>query len=106
MYLKLLAFALVGKLIIYLLQVFPFQKLPLIGSLWKEDRFLGHLFDCDLCLGFWIYTGINFWFQINFLQEIFYVTIVSEAISGAIVSWIMHLISIGFREKYFTIVIE
>lgn len=106
MYLKLLGFALVGKLIIYLLQIFPFQKLPIIGTLWNEDKFFEELFGCSLCLGFWIYTGINLWFQINFLQEIFYVTIVSEAISGAIMSYVMHLLSIGFREKYFIVVIE
>ena len=106
MYLQLLGFALVGKLIIYLAQIFPKQKLPVIGTLFAEDRFLGELFACDLCLGVWVYSLLNFMFRLNFLQEIFYVTIVSEAISGAIMAWLMHLLTIGFREKYFTIYIE
>jgi len=106
MYLKLLGFALVGKLIIYLAQIFPFQKLPIIGKLFADERFLGELFACDLCFGFWVYFLLGFMFKVDFLQETFYVTIVSEAISGAIMSYTMHLLSIGFREKYFMVVIE
>jgi hypothetical protein len=103
MYLQLLGYALVGKLIIYLAQIFPKQKLPIIGKLFAENRFFGELFACDLCTGFWVYFLLDFMFRVNFLQETFYVTIVSEAISGAILAFIMHLLSIGFRTKYFTI---
>jgi hypothetical protein len=48
-----IVYALLGKLIIYLAQKFPFTSLPLVGKLWEEQRFFGKLFGCDLCLGVW-----------------------------------------------------
>jgi hypothetical protein len=103
---ELVAYLLVGRLVIYALQKFPFQKIYLVGRLFREGGFLEQLFDCDFCLGFWVYTGLAFIFEINFLQEYFYVFILSEALTGVIASFLMHLITIGWKDKFSIIVVE
>ena len=99
-------FALVGKLLIFLLQKFPRHSLPIIGRLFQEGGLLDNLFSCDICLGVWIYTGLAFIINVNVTGELFYVPILSEFITGAIVSFIMHLISAGWSAQYQNIVIE
>ena len=103
---QLVAFALIGKLTIFLLQKFPTTRLPLIGGLFEAGKFLGELLSCDLCLGVWIYTGLAFIINVNVLEEFFYIPILSEFFTGAIVSFIMHLISAGWETLYTTTVIE
>ena len=99
-------FALVGKLLIFLLQRFPKQSLPIIGRLFRDGRLLDNLFSCDLCLGVWVYAGLAFIIDVNVIGDLFYVPILSEFITGAIVSFIMHLISAGWNAQYQNIVIE
>ena len=103
---QLVAFALIGKLIIFLLQRFLTSHLPLIGRLFEEERFLGKLFSCDLCLGFWVFSGLSFITNVNVTGELFNVPILSEFITGAIVSFIMHLISAGWNAQYQNVIIE
>ncbi len=103
---QLVAFALIGKLIIFLLQKFFIPQLPLIGRLFEEERFWGRLVSCDLCLGFWVFSGLSFITNVNVTGELFNVPILSEFVTGAIVSFIMHLISAGWDARYKNIVIE
>jgi len=99
-------FALVGKLLIFLLQKFPKHSLPIIGRLFREGRFLDNLFSCDLCLGFWVFSGLAFIINVDITRELFYVPILSEFVTGAIVSFIMHLISAGWNAQYQNVIIE
>ena len=86
-------FALVGKLLIFLLQKFPKQSLPIIGKLFRDGSLLDNLFSCDLCLGVWVFWGLAFIIDVNVIGDLFvYVPILSEFITGAVVSFIMHLI--------------
>ena len=104
---QLVAFALVGKLIIFLFQKFFTPHLPLIGRLFEEERFWGRLVSCDLCLGFWVFSGLSFITNVNVTGELFiYVPILSEVVTGAIVSFIMHLISAGWNAQYQNIIVE
>jgi hypothetical protein len=103
---QLVAYALIGKLTIFLLQKFPKHSLPIIGELFREGRLLGDLFSCDLCLGFWIYTGLAYIINVNLVGELFNVPILSEFITGAIMSFIMHLISAGWEARYSNYIIE
>jgi len=103
---QLVIFALVGKLLVFLFQKFPKHTLPIISKLFREGRLLDDLFSCDLCLGFWVYFGLSFVFEINVVGEWFYVPVLSEFINGATVSFIMHLISAGWESRYSNIVIE
>ena len=103
---QIVAYALIGKLTIFLFQRFPKHSLPIIGNLFREGKFLDELFSCDLCLGVWIYTGLAFIMNMNMVGELFYIPILSEAITGAIMAFIMHLISAGWTANYRDIVIE
>ncbi len=99
-------YALVGKIIIFLLQKFPKHSLPIIGKLFREGKFLEELFDCDLCLGFWIFSGLGYLYQINIAGEIFYVPILSEFITGAVTTFVVHVFSVGWNSKFQNIIIE
>lgn len=103
---QIVIFALIGRLIIFLLQKFPKDRLPLIGKLFGDGKFLNELFSCDLCLGFWIYAGLSFIINVDLTTEYFYVPVLSEFITGAVISFIMHLISAGWDANYRNIVIE
>jgi hypothetical protein len=91
---------LVGRVCIFLLQKFPFTKLPLIGRLWGEGGFLCDLFSCDLCIGVWVYTVLGYFFKINLLFIYFYVPVISEFITGGITSLIVFLVVRGYQAQY------
>jgi hypothetical protein len=91
-------FLLVGRLIIWTLQNFPLAKLPSIGVLFGEDKGLAKLVECDFCLGFWVYFGLAFAFKINLLD--FNVAVISEALTGLLAAFIMHIFMIGLKEKF------
>ena|SRR5574343_169561 len=99
---KIIIYAGLGKLIIYLAQNFPFQKISVIGKFWNDDTFLGKLFACDLCLGVWIYFFIALLLKINLFEEFGYMPIVFEFFTGATMSFIVHLLTIGWRDKFST----
>lgn len=90
-----------GKLIIYFGMKFPyFQE--------SKFEFVKQLFSCDECLGFWVYiflsalTGIytlpiNLQFKYNFLNVV---------ITGMFSSFVVHLISLGWKSKFEIVIIE
>ena len=89
----------VGKLAIYLSQKFPY----FINS---KFEFIRKLFECDLCLGFWIYFLLSAFLRVRLFEDVYlYVPLVSEIITGCVTSFGMHLISIGWREKFSTVII-
>ena len=91
-------FGCLGKLIIYLAMLFP--KHPR-GEFWEK------LFGCDLCLGVWIYTGLALIFRIDIVQgSLPYVPFVSELVTGAFTSFVVHLISLGWNEKFRNYIVE
>ncbi len=96
-------YALVGKIVIFLLQKFPKHTLPFIGKLFREGKFLEELFNCDLCLGFWVFSGLAFLFDVNIIGE---VPILSEFITGAVTTFIVHIFSVGWNSKFQNIIIE
>ena len=96
-------FALVGKIIVFLLQKFPKPKLPLIGKLFREGELLDELFSCDLCLGFWIYFGLSFIFEIEIMTD---VPVLSEFIIGAVTTFVVHIFSVGWSAKFQNFIIE
>ena len=96
----LLAYILIGKLSIYLIQKFPFHKLPLLGRLFEPGRFLEQLIGCDLCFGCWVYWFYSYLFKLNFMQDWFYIPVLCELLTGAITSFVVHLVSIGWKDKF------
>ncbi len=89
-----IAFALSGKVLIYLIQKFPLTLY--ISRYWKILR---DLVECDLCLGVWVYSLLNlFAFRLTFYSD--RSDWIGEIITGSAISFIMHLISIGWKEKF------
>jgi len=99
-----LAFAGIGRVFIWLIQKFPFPDLPFIGKLFK-DKLLEQLFSCDLCLGVWVYTVLSWLTNIN-VELGLSSKILSYIITGAITSFLMHLITVGWNTKFSTYYIE
>ena len=109
-----IGYALLGKLLIYLWQLFPLSSY--LSSKWKP---LQKLFGCDLCLGVWI-----FWFLALIFEEInpflsvmdkyvMYSTVLAvfafiftAFLTGAITSFIVHIFSLGWNTKFQTIVVQ
>ena len=95
---ELLLLSLIGKLFIFLGMNFP----P-----FSESRidFVRRVWECDLCSGVYVYTFISLIMRVSLFNDIFYVPLISEAITGGIVSFVVHLISLGWREKFGIVVI-
>jgi hypothetical protein len=97
-------FALVGRIIVFLFQKFPKHSLPFIGGLFREGKFLDELFACDLCLGFWIYFGLSFFADVNIMS--IDVPVVSQFITGAVTTFVVHVFSVGWNSKFQNYIIE
>ena len=92
-------FAVIGKLWIYLLRKFP----PFRNIMGKWE-FSQELFDCDLCLGFWVYLFLSPFFKIK-IDKINN-RLVSNTVLAAVTAFIMYLISEGWRNNFETVVIN
>lgn len=93
MSIQFLVFVVVGRLLIYLLQV-------------ATSNVKIKLLRCDLCLGVWVYAMLSGLFQIRLLEDVyFYVPVVSEIITGGVISYLVHLLIIGFREKHLPVIV-
>ncbi len=88
----------VGKLLTYIVKKF-------ISDNTKID-WLNRWASCELCSGVWIYTALAYFLKITILSDLLpYVPFVSEAITGCACSMIMHLLTIGWHEKFDVVVI-
>lgn len=94
---ELLVFLGIGKLFLYL-----FQKSP-IPRYFKGT--LKELVECDLCLGFWIYLVLGVMLHQD-IDEKIKNKIVSKLATASVSTFVMHLLSIGWREKFSTYIIE
>jgi hypothetical protein len=101
MFLRVLAFLLVGRLAVFVLQKFPFRK-TFIGKHFREGKFLEQLFSCDLCLGVWCFAFMGYFLRIDFVSELFgvYVMVFNEIVTGVIASFLMHIFAIGWNTKF------
>ena len=107
--LELLLLISVGRILIYLWSEFP---LPL----WIDRSKFGKLHHCTQCAGVWIYSALFILFGVDilgmlglsgdFLGGNTVYRVVSGAIGGAIISFVMSLLEIGFSERFMTINIE
>ena len=94
-----LLYVLIGKLIIYFGMKFP----PLANS---RNNFVKQLFSCDECLGGWVYVGMSLVMGEALFRDVFYVPILSEAGTGLLTAFLVHLITLGWKEKFSIIIIE
>jgi hypothetical protein len=104
---KLLAFLLIGRLLVWMAQRFPFQNLPIIGNLMKRKS-LQELIHCDLCLGVWVYTVLALLFGIDFFSEYmkYQIPLIGEFFTGMSASFFMHIFAIGWQMEFGEITVE
>jgi hypothetical protein len=93
-----LLLSLIGKLFIFLGMNFP----P-----FSESRidFVRRVWTCDLCSGVYVYTLLSIVMRVSLFNELFYVPFVSEVITGGILAFVIHLISLGWKSKFEVVVI-
>jgi len=89
----------VGKVLIYLIQKFPLFR----NTKWK---FLNDLVACQLCLGFWVFSFLAMALQVYLFSDLFYFPVVSGIITGAVMTFIVHLLTLGWHEKFDRIIVE
>jgi len=107
MLLQLIGYLLIGRLLVFVLQKFPFHKIKFIGNLFQEGKFLKELFDCDFCLGSWCFWFLAFLIDMDFVQMMFGIQIpfFNYLITGASASFVTHVFRIGWTTKFgYTIV--
>lgn len=89
-------FLLVGRILIYLWQNFP------LPTKLENNDVLHKLHVCDLCAGVWIYGILSYFLGLSLL-EVFgfsYVPLVSEVVTGGVISFLVHVFVIGWKEKF------
>jgi len=85
-----------GKIFIFLWQQFPLPiRLENLQTIYK-------LHSCDLCSGVWLYGLLSFFMGVSLLTllGLSYIPVASELITGGVVSFIVHIFSIGWRDKF------
>lgn len=93
-------YALVGRLFIWLWQIFPLSE-----KIGNKNPTLAKLFGCDLCLGVWIYFILAMIMRENlfyFIPNPFGATwiMIEYFMTGAVTAFLVHLIGIGWNEKF------
>ncbi len=88
----LIAYAITGKLLMFFL-----RKFPLTNRIAKKLHLIT-LIECNLCLGFWIYLILLFWFRVN-IFDIYY-PVLSEIATAVFTSFVMWLLVIGWFEVF------
>lgn len=102
MLLQLIGFLLVGRLVVFVLQKFPFRKIIFIGKLFEEGKFLEQLFSCSLCLGVWVYATLGYFLRVDLVGSMFgiYVFPISEIVTGMIASFVVYIFEIGWQTRF------
>lgn len=96
-----LVYLVVGKILIYLWQQFP------LPSFLEKHKTVEKLHICDLCAGVWIFGILSYFLGLSLLKvfEFGYVPVISELITGAVISFVVHIFSIGWKEKFSNVVV-
>ena len=94
-----LSFALTGRLFLFLL-----RKFPPFRSFMGKWEYSQELFDCDLCLGFWVYLALSPFFKmkIDMIEN----KVVRNTVLAGVTSFLTFLAAQGWKEHFEILVIE
>ena len=94
-------FLILGKIIIYVFMKFELPK-PLKRFVWFTK-----LHDCSLCSGVWVYIILSLFMGVDLLSTLVftYVPIVSEVVTGVVVSWVVWIFTLGWHSAYDIVVV-
>ena len=87
------------------ISMYTIDKFPLTIKIKNRSQFLDELFSCDFCLGVWTYT-VLFWLTGVWFENLLFIPILSPLLIGTFASFLVHLISLGWRTKFEVIIIE
>ena len=95
-------YLLVGKLLIWTIQIFPPIHWFIESRKGLLKEYLEKLFGCDFCLGTWVYFFLAIVAQQTIipLNYNIFAVIVSYFLTGVISAFVMHLITIGWDAKF------
>lgn len=83
-----------GRLVIWTIQTNGLTR-----PIFRFHPKLEELRDCDFCLGFWVMTPLALLFKVNLLAPL-YIPILSEILTGLALSFGLHLLRLGWQEKF------
>ena len=65
------------------------------------------LHECDFCAGVWGYTFLAFFMQRDLLSVLgfWYVPLLSELVTGVAISFLVHLLLLGWKSQFEVIVV-
>ena len=98
---KWVLFLAIGRIVIHIWQQFHLPK-PIQKIEWFRK-----LHECDLCSGVWIFTILSLFMGLDLLSVLLfeYVPVVSEVVTGIVISWLVHIFILGWKAKYEIVVI-
>lgn len=79
--------------------MYLFLKQPVSQWIASKSSFFKGMFECDLCLGMWAYWILALIFRVT-LFEGQYIPVLSEFFVGAFMTFIAHLVRIGWEAKF------
>lgn len=91
-----LFYLILGKIIIHIWLQFHLPKFL------NKSEWFRKLHECDLCSGTWVYAILSFCMGVGILE----VTVgnippvIDSIITGIVVSWVVHIFSLGWKAKY------
>jgi hypothetical protein len=93
--------AFVGRLLIYTWMQFPLPQVL------EKRTFFKKLHECDFCAGVWSYSILSYVMQLSLLEDFgfSYFPFVSELVTGVFVSFLVHLLVLGWKTKFEVIVV-
>jgi len=87
-----------GKVLLYTIQQFaPLESIKI--------EYLHKLISCDFCLGSWLFFFLSWMFDLQ-IEGLPNIQILSPFLLGVGISFVVHLISLGWKAKFETIIIE
>jgi len=99
-----LIYSLVGALTTWTIRISPIQRV--LKRIFPEWGVIHELFDCDLCLGFWVFSALAFPFRMNLLYYWFEIPVLSEFLTGMITTFVVHTFKTGLQTKFTTIMVN
>ena len=96
---SLITYFVIGRLLIWVL-----QTAGPIKMVYQRSSLLTELFECDFCLGCWVFVGLGFTMNIAILDVLPY--ILDVIITAIIASFCLFLFTVGWKTQYGTTYLE